>query len=147
MGLATVLLVIDMAQNAETPCLSGDQMGNIYYMSPLLHYIFGVANPAKDFMDAYIWEEGLANRGPDNIVSCVYLDLLRNGIVREDDPPPSTPLKHLALAADNCSGQNKNKTMIKFCAWLVESGWVKKVTLLFLIKGHTKQDADGGPRN
>ena len=53
-------------------------------------------------MDAYIWEEGLANRGADNIVSCVYLNLLRNGIVRKDEPPPSTPLKHLALAADNC---------------------------------------------
>ena len=25
---------------------------------------------------------------------------------------------------------------------MVESGWVKKVTLLFLIKSHTKQDAD-----
>ena len=46
MELVTVLLVIDMAQNAETPCLSGDQMGNIYYMSPLLHLIFGVANLA-----------------------------------------------------------------------------------------------------
>ena len=55
---------------------------------------------------------------------------------------PGTPLKHLALAAVNCSRQNKNKTMIKFCAWLVESRWVKKVILLFLIKGHTKQDAD-----
>ena len=116
MELATVLLAIDMAQNTTTPFLSSNQMGDIYYMSPLLHYIFGIANPAKDFMDACIWEEGLANRGADNIVPCVYLNLLRNGIVRKDEPPPSTPLKYLALAADNCSGQNKNKTMIKFCA-------------------------------
>ena len=28
------------------------------------------------------------------------------------------------------------------CCWLVEAGWVTKVTLLFLIKGHTKNDAD-----
>ena len=115
MELATVLLVIDMAQNATTPCLSGDQMGNIYYMSPLLHYIFGEANPAKDFMDAYIWEEGLANRGADNIVSCVYRDLPRNGTVQKDEPPSSTPLKHLALAADNCSGQKKQNNDQVLC--------------------------------
>ena len=40
------------------------------------------------------------------------------------------------------SGQNKNKGMLEFCCWLVEAGYVKKVTLLFLIKGHTKNDAD-----
>ena len=32
--LATILLIIDMAQNAATPFLSGDQMGDFYYMSP-----------------------------------------------------------------------------------------------------------------
>ena len=49
-------------------------------------------------------------------------------------------LKRLVVGADNCSGQNKNKAMIKFCCWLVEADWVKKVTFLFLIKDHTKND-------
>ena len=90
-------------------------------------------------MNTYIWEEAAANRGADNIISCLYLDLVRNGVIAS----AGLPLMHLVLVvADNCSGQNKNKTMIKFCAWLVEAGWIKKVTLLFLVKGHTKNDCD-----
>ena len=32
--------------------------------------------------------------------------------------------------------------MLKFYAWLVEAGWVEKVTLLFLVKGHTQHDCN-----
>ena len=57
---------------------------NFTYMSPLLYYIFGVANPVKDFMNTYIWEEGVANHSADNIISWMYLDLFRNRIVRAE---------------------------------------------------------------
>ena len=138
LDLQTLFLVIDMSQNGSTPCLSCDQMGDFYYMSPLSHYIFGICEAAKQKMNCYIWEEGTANRGADNIISCLFYDLVRRGIIGNE----GKPLKHLVLAADNCAGQNKNKAMIKFCQWLVEAGWVRKVTLLFLIKGHTKNDCD-----
>lgn len=76
--------------------------------------------------------------GVDNIVSCLYLDLVRRDSNDSDGPP----LMHPTLAADNCSRQNKNKTMIKFCAWLFEAKWaktlVKKATHLFLVKGARK---------
>ena len=109
--LMTLLLVIDMAQNGATPYLAGDQMGDFYYMSPLTHYIFGVADPAKEKMNAYIWEEAHADRGADNVVSCLYHELLRRGIIGNI----YCPIKHLVFGADNCSAQNKNKAMIKFC--------------------------------
>ena len=140
MWLQTMLIVMDMGQNLATPYLGGDQFGDFYYMSPLIHLLFGVACPAEDFMNAYIWEEGEANRGADNIVSCLYLDLVRRGVIHAGQQ--CRPLKHLAIAADNCSGQNKNKAVIKFCCWLVEANYATKVTLLFLIKGHTKNDCD-----
>lgn len=136
--LRTLLLVIDMGQNAATPYLGGDQFGDFYYMTPITHLIFGIASPAEEFMNTYIWEESVANRGADNIISCLYLDLVRRGVIGNT----GHPLKHLTIAADNCSGQNKNKAMIKFCTWLVEAGWIGKVTLLFLVKGHTKNDCD-----
>ena len=60
----------------------------------------------------------------------------------EETTQQRRPLKHLAVAADNCSGQNKNKAVIKFCCWLAEANFATKVTLLFLIKGHTKNDCD-----
>ena len=135
--LRTEFLVIDMSQNGALPMLRGDQMGDFYYMSPLIQLIFGVACPATNHMNVYIWEEGTADRGADNIISCLYHDLVSRNIIVES---VDTPLKHLVIAADNCSGQNKNKAMLMFCMWLVEAGYVDEVTLLFLVKGHTKND-------
>ena len=111
----------------------------------LFHLVTGVAEPAADHMNAYIWEEGEAARGADNIISCLYNDLLKRGVIDlEGENVRDDALGHLVLAADNCSGQNKNKAMIKFCMWLREAGYVKKVTILFLIKGHTKNHCDHG---
>ena len=39
---ALLMAVIDMAQNCATPFLGDDQMGDFYYMSPLIHYVFGM---------------------------------------------------------------------------------------------------------
>ena len=51
---------------------------------------------------------------------------------------PGRMIGHLVLVAYNCGGQNKNKNMIRFSMWIVESSFSKKATLLLLIKGHTK---------
>jgi len=40
-GRRTKFFVIDMGQNALLPMLRGEQMGSIYYMSALVHLIFG----------------------------------------------------------------------------------------------------------
>jgi len=40
-GQRTKFFVIDMGQNALLPTLRGEQMGAFYYMSPLVHLIFG----------------------------------------------------------------------------------------------------------
>ena len=55
--LRTMLLVIDMGQNLSTPYLGGNQFGDFYYMTPLNHFLLGVACPAEEKMNAYIWEE------------------------------------------------------------------------------------------
>ena len=38
---------------------------------------------------------------------------------------------HIIIVTDNCGGQNKNKTIVRFCNWIHECGVAKKVTLLF----------------
>ena len=43
---------------------------------------------------------------------------------------------------DNYRGQNKNGTVLKMGAYLVERGWFKKVNFTFLVKGHTKNTCD-----
>ena len=70
----TITLTIDMTQNGTVLLLSRDQCGNFYYMSPLTQFIFGVVDN-NHFCNVYIWAEGTASRGTDNIVSCLYWDL------------------------------------------------------------------------
>lgn len=132
----TVTLTMDMSQNGQIPSLAGDQCGDFYYLSPMTQFIFGVCNNATRFMTTYIWGEGTAARGADNIVSCLYWYLVQNGIAG------GTPVKRLVIIADNCPGQNKNFCVLHFCAWLVEAGWAREVVLHFLIKGHTKNECD-----
>lgn len=42
------------------------------------------------------------------------------------------------LHADNCTGQNKNNSMLHYLAWCVMTGLHRHITLSFLIIGHTK---------
>ena len=68
-------------------------------------------------MDAYIWEKGVVKSGADNTVSCLYLDLVRPGVInaKKEANQQHCPLKHPAIATNNCSSRNKNKTVIKLC--------------------------------
>ena len=38
--------------------------------------------------------------------------------------------------ADNCGGQNKNRTVISYCAWTVIRGLHQGITLSFIVAGH-----------
>ena len=42
------------------------------------------------------------------------------------------------LHADNCTGQNKNNYVIWYLMWRVMNGLHKKITLSFMVPGHTK---------
>ena len=48
----------------------------------------------------------------------------------------------LNIIFDNCSGQNKNNTVLRLAAWLKQMGYLKKVKFVFLIVGHIKNAAD-----
>ena len=43
----------------------------------------------------------------------------------------------LHLTLDNTTGENKNETLLAMCAWLVATGRIKQVRVLFLMVGHT----------
>ena len=45
--------------------------------------------------------------------------------------------------ADNCGGQNKNKTVIAYLAWRVMCGYHEQITLSFMVAGHTRCLVDG----
>ena len=50
--------------------------------------------------------------------------------------------KELNFIMYNCGGKNKNKTVILLGTYLQELGWFQDVNLIFMLKGHTKNEAD-----
>ena len=58
-------------------------------------------------------------------------------VLRENDPAAE-----LNIFMDNCSGQNKNNTVLKLAMWLKQMGYFKRVRVIFLIVGHTKNACD-----
>jgi hypothetical protein len=56
----------------------------------------------------------------------------------------SSPTKTFTTYCDNCGGQNKNNTVLRFAALLTQCGYFKEVWVKFLAKWHTKNACDRG---
>ena len=139
---SVVTRTMDMAQNAELPHLGSEQVGKAYYLSPWIQYIHGISNNVKENVNIFVWSEGVAKRGENAIVSCLHLDFEMRGLFDVDAKGNHKCMGKFVIICDNCVGQNKNKTVVRYLMWLVESGYCKKVVFLFLVKGHTKNLCD-----
>ena len=61
----------------------------------------------------------------------------------EDERTPGIGVDHeLNIVFDNCGGQNKNNMVLRLVCYLVDMGFFSKVNFIFLVVGHTKNDAD-----
>ena len=123
------VLTIDMGQNLSLPNLEGEQPGDTYYFLPLTAYLFGVVDNATDDGDdrmrCYTWLEGEADRGANNICSCLLKDFKCRGFLDQ------TNYGSLTIIADNCGGQNKNKHVVRLLMWLVEMHYFPQINLFF----------------
>lgn len=141
----TYSLVVDYGQNMELPVFKTEQPGCAYYYSPLTINNLGVVNHAHEYpngrigehMHCHVYHEGVGKKGANNVASLIISTLRAENIMRENDIGGE-----LNIVFDNCSGQNKNNTVLKLSVWLVELGYFKAVNLIFLIVGHTKNAAD-----
>jgi hypothetical protein len=88
-------------------------------------------------MHAHVYHEGVGKKGANNVCSLIVKTLRLIGILRENDMGGE-----LNIVFDNCSGQNKNNTVLKLLVWLTEMGYFRKINFVFLIVGHTKNAAD-----
>lgn len=91
----------------------------------------------KDHMYCHVYHEGVGQKGANNVCSLVVKTLTRLNLLRENEQGGE-----LNVVFDNCSGQNKNYTVLKLLLWLVEMKYFKRVNFVFLIVGHTKNSAD-----
>jgi hypothetical protein len=88
-------------------------------------------------MYAHVYNEAVGKKGANNVASLIVKTLRQLNLLRDDSAGGE-----LNVIFDNCSGQNKNNTVLKLAAWLKGMGYFKNVNFIFLIVGHTKNAAD-----
>ena len=69
-------------------------------------------------MHCHVYHEGVGKKGANNVSSLIMKTLIGLNLLCNDDVGGE-----LDISFDNCSGQNKNNTVIKLAVWLVELGY------------------------
>ena len=74
----------------------------------------------------------------DVVCSCLHQHLTD----RLEDPRNAFRPSELVVLLDNTASQNKNDFILCYLASLVENGWFERVTVMYLLKGHTHGAVD-----
>lgn len=137
--LTRVHYTFDFAQNVSLP-YTARQVGPIYFKSPRKVQIFGVNSEGIPKQVNYLLDEadtigkdGTKSHGANTVVSLLHHFFEEHGHGE----------KECHLHADNCAGQNKNKTLLAYLAWRVLTGRHYRITISFMVAGHTRCLVDG----
>lgn len=124
-------VAFDFQKNLPTPNVTSN---DVYYKRQLSVYTFDIHVLSSDDVYLYTYDQTVANKGSDDVCSFLYDFFFEKlpFIVRK-----------LELFCDNCGGQNKNWTVLRFLHWLVH---VKKrfdsIKITFPIRGHSYLECD-----
>lgn len=121
--------VYDLQKVIALPC-GGTSL--FFYKRKLAVYNFTVFYMGKKTGFCYVWHEGIASRGPNEIGSCVYNFLDDHG----------SEIKHATFYSDNCGGQNRNKYIAMMYLKAVTCTSIQSITHKFLEQGHTQNEGD-----
>ena len=138
-SLKAMHYTFDYAQQVTLPHLAR-QPGPLYFKTPRKVQLFGVCDEGIPRQVNYLIDEadtigpnGTKSHGANSVISLLHHFFSVHGHGEEE----------CILHADNCAGQNKNRTIVNYLAWRVAVGLHKKITLAFMIAGHTRCLVDG----
>ena len=132
--LFSVHYTFDFAQSFMLPHQSR-QVSQLYFLNPLRVNCFGICNDGLKSQMNYLFDEsqtiGIDNgkcHGANNVVSMLddYFD--HHGLGE----------RVCHCHADNCGGQNKNKTVVHYFCYRTSIGLHDEINYHFLEPGHTK---------
>ena len=104
-----------------------------YFLTPRKCALFGVCCEAIRRQVNYLIDEASdTGKGSNSIISLLHHFFKFHGLGERE----------VHLHADNCIGQNKNNMMLQYLLWRTVVGLHDKITLSFLIVGHTKFSPD-----
>ena len=105
------------------------QPGPIFFLTPRKCGLFGVCCEGFAQQINYLIDEGVAcGKGSNSVISYLHHFFAQYGLGETS----------VNLHCDNCSGQNKNNFMLWYCAWRIQQGLHKQITINFMPPGHTK---------
>ncbi|XP_046684818.1 uncharacterized protein LOC124370567 [Homalodisca vitripennis] len=124
-------------QNDNILCLSFDFMQNVqipkipvqetFYLRQLSVNLFCIHNLKTNKADIYLYHQGTANKGPNEV--CSFLLHYLNHLDKQ--------YNELHLYSDNCWGQNKNHPLSRFLSAITELKLFDKVEQYYPIRGHS----------
>ncbi|CAK1589667.1 unnamed protein product [Parnassius mnemosyne] len=129
-----IVAVYDLQAVLQSP--KGD-VSIFYYKSKLNNLNFTISELGSDHTECYLWHEGEANRGADEIGSCVlkFIDKVMASY--------SGSGIEFVFFSDNCCGQQKNKFIFSMYTFaLMKHSNIKSITHKYLITGHTQNEGD-----
>ena len=105
------------------------QPGPIYFLVPRRCGLFGVHAEGISAQINYLVDEAVATgKGSNCVISYLHHYLANFGMGETE----------MHLHADNCAGQNKNSYMLWYLAWRILSGLHSRISIHFMLAGHTK---------
>ncbi|CAH0767778.1 unnamed protein product [Bemisia tabaci] len=102
-----------------------------YYARQLYLYNFCIHDLQSGDAIMYLWHEGLAGRGPEQIASCLYKFILSL-------PPHVT---HITVFS-NSTVQNKSTLLVKFWLYVIQNTQIKIINHKFLPFEHLANECD-----
>ena len=115
------------------PVPAGD-VSLFYYKRKLAVYNLSVYNIGAAEGFCFMWHEGIAARGANEIATCVYKYILEHSLPKG--------VQEIVFYSDNCAGQNRNHIIATMYAKVVASTEIKVITHKFLEHGHTQNEGD-----
>ena len=125
----SLVIAFDLEQNLPVPTLTHSSM---FYLRQLWVYNFGIHLCSDHSAVMCMWNECIAGRGSNEIVSCLFDFLVNN----------KPNVKRLTCYSDSCFGQNKNTQILCFWEWLIWKGCFTRIDHKYLVRGHTYLPCD-----
>lgn len=128
-----VTAVFDL--QAALPCPQGDS-SSFYYVSKLNTYNLTIYELQSTETNCFVWHEGHANRGANEIGSCLWYYLV-------DLNQKSSEKIDIIFYSDNCAGQNKNRFIFAlYIHAILNLPKINSISHKFLVTGHTQNEGD-----
>lgn len=123
-----ILIEFDLEAVCYTPATNAKAL---FYKSRLAVYNFTVLNVVDKKAICYMWHEGLANRGSNEVASCLWHFLQAEKINKE-----------VVFFSDTCGGQNRNANVAAFCLHAVKYLDIPVINQMFFEPGHSQMEVD-----